>query len=99
MNTERVDPNDPDAPLYWRALDDDFEICVWPMLGGKGRLTIGFRDTGTYEDGYCYPSRRQAIEAAKVWSGEGDPPDGWHRHIATGRRRENGDPSKESIRW
>lgn len=85
--------------LYRRTLDNGDEIAVLPMTSGKGRLVIGPAGSIGYDDGYCYESRDRAIQAAKEWSGEGDPLDGWHRHIGSGRRREGGDPARESVRW
>ena len=88
---------EPDGALYRRELDDGFEVTVWAMTYGKGRLCYGRQESMTYEDAYCYPSHNKAIEAAKVWDGEGDPPDGWTRHPMSGRRREDGDPEKETV--
>lgn len=36
--------------------------------------------------------------AFATWDGTGDP-DGWIRHLGTGRRRPGGDPSKEYVHW
>jgi hypothetical protein len=90
---------DEPAPLYQRDLGNGSEVTVWPMLGGKARVCLGPIGGLGYEDGYCYARPRQAIAAAMVWSGEGDPLDGWHRHPFSGRRREGGDPTKEVVRW
>lgn len=92
-----IPPEHEDA-LYWRALPDGREITV-ARLGTFVRLTIGVRGSGTYDDGFDYFVPKRAVEAARIWSGDGDPLDGWHRNINTGRRRENGDPTKETIRW
>jgi len=85
--------------LFCRFIDDDREIVVSPMTFGKARLTIGNRYDIGCEDGYCYADPALAIAAALVWSGDGDPLDGWHRHLGTGRRRQNGDPSRETRFW
>lgn len=50
------------------------------------------------DDRWCFDDKRTATIALHTWNGEGDMPDGWHRHNRTGRRREGGDPSKEIIR-
>jgi len=85
-----------EGSLYWRDLGDGVEIVVYPMTFGKARLC--YSEDGFITNGFCYQDPARAIEAAKVWDGEGDPLDGWHRNPFTGRRRENGDPAKEIVR-
>ena len=55
-------------------------------------------ESGMYGDRWCYHSYEAAKAALDAWDGEGEPT-GWHRHPTTGRRRENGDPQKETINW
>lgn len=86
-----------DSALYHRLLDDGYEVTVYPMTFGKARLCFGRSESVSYEDAFCYEDPERAIEAAKVWSGVGDPLDGWHRNPITGRRRPNGDPIKEEV--
>lgn len=50
-----------------------------------------------YRDNYCYETWERAMVGFIGWSGEGDPPGGWHRHTASGRRRPDGDPAQEYI--
>lgn len=50
----------------------------------------------TYEDRYCYANIAMAIAAMHAWDGRGDPI-GWHRHPKSGRRRPDGDASREYI--
>jgi hypothetical protein len=50
----------------------------------------------SYDDRWCYCSPEKAKLALAAWDGMGEPT-GWHRHPTTGRRRENGDPTKETI--
>jgi len=82
-----------EGALYRRALDDRLWILVYPMTFGKARLVVG--DEMSIHNGFCYQDPARAIEAAKVWDGESDPLDGWHRNPFTRRRRENGDPATE----
>lgn len=87
-----------DGALYYRALPyAGLAIVVWPMLGNQGYLCL--TDGTVHHNTYAYRPAARAIEAARVWSGEYDPLDGWHRHMQTGRRREGGDPNKETVRW
>lgn len=51
-----------------------------------------------YGDRWCYSTYAQALAALAAWDGEGEP-SGWMRHPTSGRRRENGDPAKETIQW
>lgn len=87
------------AALYWRALDEEYEITVYRM-GLNTRVCMGERgEYGTILDSWCYRDPQRALEAAAAWSGTGDPLDGWHRNPHTGRRREDGDRTREYHRW
>jgi len=50
-----------------------------------------------YADKYCFATQALAVAALINWNGEGDP-DGWHRHLKTGRRR-NLETGEEWIQW
>ncbi len=50
-------------------------------------MHIGIDETG-YADRYCFERADQAIVSMELWNGEGDPPGDWHKHPATGRRRD-----------
>ena len=49
-----------------------------------------------YEDRWCYGSYAKAKAALDAWDGEGEP-SGWHRHPDTGRRRPDGDATREYV--
>ena len=98
-------PDAPDAPndpphwlLYKRELSNGDFVEVWRMTFGKARLVLTDGCVSAF-DGWCYEDRALAVVAATLWDGTGDPLDGWHRHINSGRRRENGDPTKEQVYW
>lgn len=76
--------------------DGSWYACIAPFLFTHAIIIGRMRDTGMYEDRWCYESYAKAKEALDAWDGEGEP-DGWHRHPTSGRRRENGDASKERI--
>jgi hypothetical protein len=82
--------------LYRRDLDEGYMIVVYPMTFGKARLC--YADDMTIYNGFCYADPVRAVVAAVTWDGTGDPIDGWHRNPFTGRRREDGDPAKETVR-
>lgn len=50
----------------------------------------------TYKDRWCFSDYDKAKAALDFWDGTGEPT-GWHRHPATGRRREKGDPATEYV--
>lgn len=85
--------------IYYRPLNEHDAVAVYPMTFGKARLTLADRHGYSLWNGYCYANVAQALAAAEVWAGKEDPLDGWHRHVDTGRRRENGDPTKERQWW
>lgn len=57
-----------------------------------------FDDYG-YEDRWCFDSWRSAVVGLADWIARGfeGEPQGWHRHPDSGRRRPDGDASKEYI--
>lgn len=81
--------------VYHRDIGDGLAIEVYQMFAGNGRLTV--TDGVGCWNSYCYSSVQKAIAAAEIWDGESEAPVGWHRHIDTARRRENGDPAKEYV--
>lgn len=85
--------------VYHRTLGDGHEVTVYPVVEGL-RLCWGAVGDVGYARGYDYSGERSvlALEAAGKWDGSGDPLDGWERCL-DGRRREDGDPTKEHIRW
>jgi len=87
-----------EGALAERLLPDGGELCVYPLLFGAARLTFG-RDPadGGYDDCWDYPDPLTAVKAMNRWDGRGEP-EGWTRHPGTGRRRPDGDPSREFVR-
>lgn len=86
--------------LHVRPLGDGRAVFLRPMLLGNLRLAIGEVGALWYDDGWCYQAAQydEAWRAALGWDGEGEP-EGWYRHPDTGRRRPDGDPSKEVVYW
>jgi hypothetical protein len=79
-----------------RILPDGTSLGVWRMMF-TFRLTVA-RDgcEWGYDTSYCYHTDEAAISAMNEWDGTGDP-EGWHRNPETGRRRPDGDPSREYV--
>jgi hypothetical protein len=71
---------------------------VAPLLTGTGRIVIGQLQNWSrgYDEAYCYDTVGEAVIALLKWNGVGEP-DGWFRNPGTGRRRPNGDKTKEYI--
>lgn len=82
--------------LHVRQLPDGRAVYLMPHSFGGLRLNIGTPGSLCFDDEWHYQGGqwREAWCAALGWDGEGDP-EGWYRHPATGRRRPDGDPSKE----
>lgn len=62
-------------------------------------LTVGPAGEGWYSTHWCYDKVEDAVEALEEW----DPaiqsePDGWFRHVSSGRRRPGGDKNQEYVR-
>lgn len=64
------------------------------MAFGNYRISLG--DDVNLWSNYCYqaPNAHEAMRAFLEWDGEGDP-EGWYRHIETGRRRKDYTPASE----
>lgn len=88
---------EPDYLAGPRVLPDGRAIWVVPMTYGKGRIILSPDARSPYvEDCWCYETQVLALVAFEMWDGNGEP-DGWIRHPFTGRRRPNGDKSKEYV--
>lgn len=79
----------PDAGLFIGLIPQIFNLKV---VVGK----LEFKSDG-YDDGFEFTDTEAAIAAFLEWNGTGDP-EGWIRHPDTGRRRPNGDLSREFVR-
>jgi hypothetical protein len=68
-------------------------MYTWGLLRGLLWLPEG------YEDRWCYATLHGAVAGLAEWRSREfrDEPQGWHRHPATGRRRPEGDATREYI--
>jgi hypothetical protein len=83
--------------LFAKLLADGRIVGVTQMFF-TGRVFVG--DTLGYSDAWDYPETSRALFAAIVYEGEGDPLDGWVRHIKSwhpDRRRPDGTPASEYL--
>jgi hypothetical protein len=98
--------------LVWlgRMCEANGYLCPQPMGGGKWAALSRFAytcailkgdmfDDYGYEDRWCFCNFYVAGAALVEWRNRGfeGEPIGWHRHPDSGRRRPDGDPSKEYI--
>lgn len=87
----------PEGATYYRPLSNGNAIAVFPSLFGAGALHLAKQGNTWSESVYDYPDLVDAVNAAAEWSGEGDPPDGWVRHMPSARRRPDGTLASEKI--
>lgn len=63
-------------------------------------IVIGPTGQDWYSDHWCFETREKAEEQFKEWNPLETPePSGWVRNPRTGRRRPDGDASREYINW
>jgi hypothetical protein len=90
------------ANFNWpvRMISATHQVMVTPLLY-TAAILVGRPGVLTYDDRWCYHSPEAAMAAAKAWEGPwpGSEPTGWHRHPATGRRRDDGQAASEYVRW
>lgn len=87
--------------VYWREVGDEVHIVY--DFGYNGRLCMDNNIYG-YEHFYCFSSVELTVKALDefaeaVQTNPNAEPEGWHRHSNTGRRRPDGDKSKEYINF
>jgi hypothetical protein len=88
--------------LYARPLPDGRVIYMMPLFTGT-RVGISADATEQqFTDVWDYPRDPKLCEpdadwrAVLGWDGNGEP-EGWYRHVSSGRRRPGGDPAKEHV--
>jgi len=73
--------------------------CIAPFAFTHAIITGRMGDNWGYADRWCFENIGLALTALFDWAGkdfEGEP-QGWHRHPDSGRRRPEGDASKEYV--
>lgn len=65
--------------------------ALMPLIFTTAIITLRKDESSrhSYEDRWCYHTPGAAIIALANWDGTGEP-EGWHRHPASGRRRDEG---------
>lgn len=92
-----------DLDHYWRPEDGCTDYVSFPNGRDAMLMRLIFThaiiadlSSGYYGDRWCYHTYAQAKAALMAWDGEGEPT-GWHRHPDSGRRRPDGDPTREYV--
>jgi hypothetical protein len=91
-------PWDERAEAWLVAANDGVGVWVAPLMFTSA-VIVGPVGDHYYDDRWCYTGPLAALDAARAWGGpwNGGEPTGWHRHPGTGRRREDGDPERETV--
>lgn len=71
-------------------------VAIIPFLFTSAVILGDVEDETGYRDRWCYHDFASALAAFEAWDGTGEPA-GWHRHPASGRRRNGGDPGREYV--
>ena len=83
--------------LFRRDLGDGRAVWIYRMIFTYS-VCIGQIGAPVYRDRWCYDTLAHARMALDLWDPLSDPePIGWHRHPLSGRRRPEGDASKEYV--
>lgn len=79
-------------------LEDGRTVQVLLLTYGRARLGIGARGSLAYDDVYWYDDPEEAVAAAMMMVlYPNEEPTGWSRHPTTGRRRPDGDETREHV--
>lgn len=79
--------------------DDGMYAIAYPLLL-HWTIIHGHEDDVGVEHRYCYRTGEAARDALLAWDYPNQPePEGWDRNPETGRRRPDGDKTKEYIAW
>lgn len=80
-------------------LDDGTYVAIWPLMFTHAIIRGEIGNMVEIQDRWCYKTEEAAMAALAVWlvTGCRGEPEGWHRHPASGRRRPDGDSSREYV--
>lgn len=84
ITPDDLNPIDRESYEEFRTLPDG-RLCGVHRLMFHWTMHVDL-DTVGYAQKYCFATRELALAALREWDGTGDP-EGWHRHVPSGRRR------------
>jgi hypothetical protein len=89
---------DNDYPFLFKKGEAEY-VAIDRLLFHWTLIVGDVDDYWGYKDRYCYQDLTLALYAAAEWADRGfeGEPLGWHRHPKSGRRRPEGDPSREHV--
>lgn len=73
-----------------RSLGNGRFAAISPLMFTHAIIVGKIGDRYAYDDRWCYHDHASALAALNAWDGTGEP-EGWHRHPASGRRRNGGE--------
>lgn len=89
---------DPHTTLLARIFDDGTYAAVRRLMFHYTLIYGIVGDNLGYENRWCYQTLARAAQAMVEWDyPKQAEPEGWHRNPRTGRRRPDGDATKEYI--
>ena len=84
-------------------LDGTRYAALAPFMFTTAILEGRIGDASGYSRRWCFHDDKAALDALVTWRAAGARPDtepeGWHRSVHDGRRREEGDPNRETVAW
>ena len=86
--------------MAFRILSSTRYAAVWQLAYTAAIIEGTIGDRAGYSRRWCFEDLASAVQALNEWDGaEGTEPEGWHRSPHDGRRRPDGDASREYVRW
>lgn len=84
--------------LWYTVLPDGRIAWIHQLMFTHAILVASPEAMGVgYEDRWCFTDKLKAQWALEEWTHGGVEPEGWIRNPRTGRRRPDGDKSKEYV--
>jgi hypothetical protein len=81
--------------LHRRELPHERVLWLEPGAYGNALLRVGLNDGINIEGNWWFSDHDAAWRSVLGWNGEGDPLDGWVRHLESNRRRKDGTAATE----
>jgi hypothetical protein len=81
-----------------RILPDGRELRIYPMIYNARLVVSRSVSAPEYDNAWCYATLVGAVKAMVEWNPDTElEPEGWIRHPGSGRRRPDGDKTREYV--